>query len=160
MNDSELHPPLWRVFGAFAVAPVVAAVGVAFYTPGFYGSPLIVRVAGTFVLALVWGGYFPTLLFGMPAYFLLRKRCQPTLLNCVVVAALVASVPCALLGLLPPDYAYSDGHVTHQNGHTTIWGWLGLAEMVGSMVLLGGITGAVFWAVATNGFKRPKPTVG
>ncbi len=135
---------------AFVLAPAVAALVLACVIPLYPGLPSFHdRVWRTFLLFLLVGAYPAALLLGLPAFFALKDRVSPTPFNCAVVGAAVASVPWLLLGLLSsPDYAYSNGHVTHNNGVITMWGLIDLATFVAQIAALGFFAGLVFWAVA------------
>lgn len=157
MKDPLPSPPADRVFLAFVVAPALAAFVFACYCPLYSGLPdLADRILETFYVYLVVGAYPPSLLFGLPAYLLLRNRLRPTPLNCAIVGAIIASLPCVLIGLLlSPDYATYDGQVTNRDGHLTLAGLVHLTTVAGPIALLGSFTGVVFWAVAAAGMRRP-----
>jgi len=146
-------PPLWRVTLAFIAAPSLAAFAIACLWTGYGGLPdWWERIYRSTFLYLLFG--LPqALLFGVPAYLLLRNRVRATLLNCSLAGATIASLPWLALNLLVrgPDYAFSGGHITDQNGHKTLAGWLDLATGIGWLALAGLFGGLVFWLVAVAG---------
>jgi hypothetical protein len=85
------NPPLWRVVLAFVVAPLapVNAILALMALPALAGAEvaLIIAVAGTFLLGVVIP---PTILLGVPAYFLARHLTTLTRGLTVVAGALVA----------------------------------------------------------------------
>ncbi|MNH53285.1 hypothetical protein D3C85_1629150 [compost metagenome] len=65
---------------------------------------------------------------------------------------MIAALPWLLLGLLSsPNYAYSNGHVTHQGGHITLWGLFDLSVFTGWIGLLGAGAGVLFWLITVPG---------
>lgn len=123
------RPKAWRVLLAFSVAPGLASLALAWAQPLYAGLPdLWSRVARSTFLYAFFGAYPLTILFGLPLYFTIRGRLKPTLLNCSWAGTVTAAAPCLLLGLLfNPDYAFSNGHVTHEHGMKTLWGLAGPA---------------------------------
>ena len=161
MTDPIPPPDAERVFWAFILAPAVGAFALACYEPLYSGLPhLVDRIFQTFYVYLVVGAYPPTLIFGLPAYLILRRRIRPTALNCAIAGAIVAALPWILIGLLSlPDYATEDGHITNENGHLTLWGLYDLAKLAGPIALIGSFTGVVFWAAAAAGnVTQQRPT--
>lgn len=158
MTEARRRPPAWRIVLAFAVAPSVAALSYACLIPLYAGLPdLADRVWRTFLLYLLFGAYPSALLLGIPAFFILKNYLDPKPLNCALVGAGIASIPWLLIGLRSsPHYAYSNGHVTHDNGMITIWGLLDLATFVALIAALGFLAGLVFWAVAAAGTRTTR----
>lgn len=155
------RPPLWRILAAFAGAPFAAALLLACVQPAYDGLPSMVdRILRTFLLYLIIGACPPTVLVGLPAYLVLRKRLRPTALNCGLVGAAVASLPWLFLAIvLPgPDYAFDGGHVTVEHGQKTLWGWLDLLTAMGWLALLGAFAGLIFWVIAAAGWKGAPKT--
>jgi hypothetical protein len=118
------------------------------------------RIFRTFVIYLVIGACPPTVLVGLPAYLILRKRLRPTPLNCVLAGAGVASLPWLLLDVVLPgaDYAFDGGHITVEHGRRTLSGWLDLGTASGALALLGAFAGLVFWVIAAAGWKGSPKT--
>ena len=143
---------------AFFIAPSFTAFAIACFWTGYDGLPdWWERIYRSTFLYLLFG--LPqALLFGVPVYFLLRNRVRPTLLNCSLTGAAIASLPWLALNLLVsgPDYAFSGGHITDQNGHKTLAGWLDLATGIGWLALAGLFSGLVFWFVAAAGTNIEK----
>jgi len=80
MTDVSSHPSWWRILLAFAVVPLIASAGMASMQPGFAGLPPLERIARTTIVYAFFGAYPAVLILGIPAYFLLRPRLQPSLL--------------------------------------------------------------------------------
>jgi hypothetical protein len=156
MSFSTSSPIRWRIVAAFLLAPLIAAFALACFQPLYAGLPsLSDRILRTTLLYVLFGGYPAALVLGVPAFLILRKKLRPSALNCAVTGAVVASFPWLLLGLISnPDYAYSNGHITHQNGAKTWWGWVDLFTSVSDIAALGGLAGVVFWAIAAAGISR------
>ncbi|NZD62133.1 hypothetical protein HX900_13550 [Rhizobium sp. WYCCWR 11290] len=156
MSKPDTHlPPWWRVVAAFVLVPLLVALVLACFQPLYAGLPnLAERIRRTAIFYAFFGSYPATILFGVPAYFFLKSRVRATALNCAATGAVVAPFPWLLLGLFSnPDYAYSDGHVTHHNGMKTLWGWVDLLTGVGEFAALGAFAGLVFWCIAMAGVK-------
>lgn len=156
MEQHTIRPPVWRLAIAFVIVPAIAALAMAILQPFYAGLPdFWDRVFRTAVTNAVFGAYPIALVLGVPAYLVFRKRLRPTILNCAAVGAAVAALPWLLLGLLfSPDYAYSNGHVTHQNGHITLWGLFDLAVFTGWIGLFGAGAGVLFWLITVPGAPR------
>lgn len=148
MIDVSSYPPWWRILLAFAVVPLIASAGMASLQPGFAGLPFLERIARTTFVHAVFGAYPSVLILGVPAYLLFRRRLQPSLLNCVWVAAAVAALPWAILGFATPDEAAIEGRITVIGGVRTLWGWVYFARVALTLCLVGGIAGAIFWVIA------------
>jgi hypothetical protein len=135
------------------VAPGAAALLLALLMPGYDGLPN--PLERFWRSAQLYGGIgaYPTaLIFGVPAYFALRRHFAPKPLTCAATGAIVAALPWLVLGLISsPDYASSGGHVTHRNGAMTLRGWFELLKFVGLIGAMGIIGGWVFWAIAAAG---------
>lgn len=155
MVEPELRPPAWRVALAFLLAPAVAAFLYACLLPLYAGVPSLVdRVWRTFPFYFVFGALPATLIFGVPAFFVLKSRVKATPLNCALVGAAIAALPWLVLGLLiSPNYAYSNGHVTHDHGVITWLGFLDLSAGVAELAALGLLAGFVFWVTAASGAR-------
>lgn len=153
MEQPIVRPPFWRLALAFMIVPGAAAFAMAVQQPLYAGLPdFWDRVVRTALINAVVGAYPAALVLGVPAYLLLRRRLRPTVLNCAAVGAVIAAIPWLLLGLLlSPDYAYSSGHVTHQNGQITLWGLFDLSVFTGWIGLLGAGAGVLFWLITVPG---------
>lgn len=153
MEQRIVRPPFWRLALAFIVVPGAAALAMAIQSPLYAGLPdFWDRVFRTALMNAVFGAYPAALVLGVPAYFLFRKRLRPTVINCAAVGAVTAALPWLLLGLLSsPDYAYSNGHVTHQNGHMTLLGLIDLFVFTGWIGLFGAGAGVLFWLITVPG---------
>ena len=126
--------------------------------PAYDGLPdLLDRIWRTTTTYALFGAYPTAIVFGVPAYILLRQRLAASLFNCTWVGAAVAAFPWVILGLLSnADYAYNNGHVTHMNGAKTLWGWIEVLLLIAWMGLLGALAGSLFWFIA----KWPAPMSG
>lgn len=150
MTDGNSQPAWWRVLLAFAVVPLIASAGMASVHPLYAGLPdFLDRIARTTITYSIFGAYPSALILGVPAYFLLRRRLQPSLPSCVWVAAAVAALPWVIVGLaFPADEASIGDRVTVAGGVRTFWGWIYFARFVLNFCLIGGIAGAIFWFIA------------
>ena len=156
---SNSSPSPRRIVAAFIITPLLAAFVLACIQPLYAGlTSLPDRIFRTTMIYSFFGAYPAALVFGLPAFMFLRRRVKASILNCAFAGAIVASLPWLLLGLISnPEYAYSNGHVTHQNGAKTWAGWVDLFGFVGAIATLGAAAGMVFWIIAVadaNGRKR------
>ena len=134
-----MSPRPWRIVAAFIITPLLAAFALACIQPLYAGlTSLPDRIFRTTMIYTFFGGYPAALVIGFPAFMFLRHRVNASALNCAGAGAIVASLPWLLLGLISnPKYAYSNGHVTHQNGAKTWAGWVDLFAFVGEIAALG-----------------------
>jgi hypothetical protein len=141
-----------RVAVAFAIAPVAPELLYACFAPLYAGLPLFERIVRTAMTYVIFGGYLPTVLLGIPTFQVLRlKSVQPTALACAAVGAAVAAAPWVLLGLTSSSgFAISGGHVTYVHGMKTLWGWIEFATVVCQTIMAGALGGIVFWWVVTQ----------
>lgn len=147
-TDINRYPAPWRLFLAFAIAPIFGAVVLALLQVG--ASTSTTRLIGAIRL-LSLGAFTATALFGLPAYFVLRRVLEPSLINCALAGALVAVAPGLLLELLPVSEHFQfsvGGHATVVDGHRTPWGWELWRTNLISTVVAGIAGGAVFWVLA------------
>lgn len=152
------YPPRWRVAAAFLLVPAVAALSFAIVMPLYGGLPNMAdRIwRSAWVYALV-GAYPPAVVFGIPAYFALRRHFDPRLINCALVGAVVATMPWLFLTLAStPSQASSDNRATVINGSYTAFGWLMNAQFVGEIAIFGALAGALFWAIVAAGIGAGK----
>ena len=128
--------------------------------PAYEGLPSwwerVWRTAWMYSLA---GAYPSGLLFGVPAYFMLRRHFPAKIIGCTIVGAAVAALPWALLILFGSGLSHAsiDGKATVVNGHTTPYGWLKNAEFVLTVGFFGAVGGLVFWCVAAAGQRSELP---
>ena len=149
MKEHVIHTPLWRLALAFIVVPGAAALLMAILQPLYAGLPNYWdRVFRTALVYVVVGAYPSAIVLGVPAYFLLRNRLRPTIINCTVVGAIVASLPWFVLALFSsPDYASYGGVVTYENGGITLAGlFYGLID-IGIISIFGAAAGMLFWLI-------------
>ena len=129
------HVPVWPLIAAFAAAALVSALVGSGRTPEFLPFAIVV----TAIL---------TLIFGLPAYIVLRSRLPAAWWTPVLVGFSIGAAPVLLLiAIGTPDYASSGGTVTVQDGVRT---WAGWQEAI-AFGFMGGLPGAAggfaFWAV-------------
>jgi hypothetical protein len=148
-------PPWWRIALALAVVPLVASFEYAVFSPAYQGLPdMTERIIRTTQVVAFIGAYPPTLVLGIPLLLYLRGRIGPSLANCVMAGALVATLPWICLVLFfGPDQASTDDHVTYQNGMMTWWGFLEAVELLAEITVFGIAAGALFWLLAAAGVK-------
>jgi hypothetical protein len=121
-----------RTAWAFAIAPGATTALVA----------LVAELCdrdGTGPLVLFFGlfaAYVPTLLFGLPAYIVLRNRIKLTLIACSAVGAAVAGLPWVLAFTGFAVLQRSIGFIPIQSALTVF------------VALFGGIGGVIFWLIA------------
>ena len=160
MLSTDASPPAWRIAVAFVVAPVVAAIAVAWFDSlhGELRKP-VAQVLGTAIAYALVGAYPPTLVIAVPAFFALHRTLRATALNCVLVGAVVAAMPWLLLALLLPsgDNATINGHSARIDGRTTLWGWFVLGRFIAMVAGAGTVGGAVFWLVGMARVSRSPP---
>lgn len=151
-------PPRWRVAAAFLMVPALAALSIAIAMPLYSGLPSMTERIWKSALAYgVFGAYPPTIIFGIPAYLVLRKHFKPRLINCAFVGAFVAALPWALLALAStPDQASIDDRATVIDGSKTAFGWLMDAQALAQIALFGALGGFLFWARAIAGSGAEK----
>ena len=140
MAGDGTQPSVWRVLLAFAVAPLAAAI-------------LFTLVEGDSMRMLgstaIIGAYGPAIIFGVPAYFLLRNRVRMRLVASIIVGGLIAALPWFLLTLQPgPDQATLGDCVAVIDGKTTLCGFFQTLLWLGQIALYGAFGGLVFWICA------------
>jgi hypothetical protein len=155
MRQPVASPPFWRVLLAFAIAPGVAAIAFAVFSPLYEGMPDLRERIFLTAETTAWVVYPLAFAIGLPTYFWLRSRMRPSIINCVLVGAGVASLPWLILGVVVHGDEASVGNViTVHHGMMTLAGWAELLRLVGGIALLGGLAGAVFWLIAATGLGR------
>ena len=148
------YPPAWRVALGFVLAPAAAALLMAIVMPAYAGlTDWFERVWRTALVLSVLGAYPTAVVFGLPAYLMLRRHLSAGPLACALAGSAVAALPWALLALVGPNpsEASINGRATVLDGRTTAYGWLQNAEFVLTIGLFGAIGGLVFWVVAAAG---------
>ncbi|NJR80897.1 hypothetical protein [Sphingomonas corticis] len=152
------YPSIWRVILAFVVVPGAAALLMAIVMPAYEGiTDPLERIWRSAVAFAVFGAYPPAFIIGLPAFFMLRRHVDATIINCAATGAVVAALPWLGLALLSrPDNASIGGRSTVINGSLTAYGWLMNFYYVGQIALLGTIAGALFWFIAAAGSRAGK----
>src|SRR5690242_2779626 len=133
LTRKRAEPPIWRIVTAFLIAPGAAAFLMAILMPAYDGiNAPFERIWRSAVAFALFGAYPTTLLVGLPAFFLLRKRLAPKLINCSLAGAVVAALPWLILSLLGrPDTASIDGKATIAEGSYTAYGWITNLTFIG-----------------------------
>lgn len=149
MKEHIIRPPFWRLALAFIVVPGAAALLMAILQPLYAGlSSYWDRVFGTALVYAVVGAYPAAIVLGVPAYLLVRNRLRPTIINCAMVGAIVASLPWLVLALISsPDYASYGDSVTYENGRITVAGLFHLFIEMGQICIFGAGAGVLFWLI-------------
>lgn len=131
------------------------ALAVAIKMPAYDGiSDPLEKIWRSALLFAVVGAYPTTVILGLPAFFLLRRRFEATLLNCSLTGAVVAALPWFVLSLLSiPDNASIGGQATVLHGSLTSFGWLTNLTSIGQIALFGAGGGILFWFVAAAGWS-------
>ena len=152
------YPSIWRVILAFVVVPGAAALLMAIAMPAYEGiTDPLERIWRSAVAFAVFGAYPPAFIIGLPAFFMLRRHVNATIINCAATGAVVAALPWLVLALISrPDNASIDGRSTVIDGSLTAYGWLMNFYYVGQIALLGAIAGALFWLIAAAGSRTGK----
>jgi len=152
------YPSIWRVILAFVVVPGAAALLMAIAMPAYEGiTDPLERIWRSAVAFAVFGAYPPAFIIGLPAFFMLRRHVNATIINCAETGAVVAALPWLVLALISrPDNASIDGRSTVIDGSLTAYGWLMNFYYVGQIALLGAIAGALFWFIAAAGSRTGK----
>lgn len=88
--DTHYKPNPDRVFFAFLAAPVAAAVAFVLLQPTLWSHPEALGWTSIGAMVIAAGC---TLVFGIPAYLLLRRRARPTLFNVTLTGGLLALIP-------------------------------------------------------------------
>lgn len=158
MNDTHRardYPPAWRVGIGLIFAPALAALLMAVFIPGFEGLPPDQRFWNSALLYAIFGAYPPTLLLGIPAYFILRRHLEPTFRNCSLVGAALPVIVWGSISVLPiaAESESVAGVATIRNGHRTLYGW----ELVGQNLLLlaaVGVAAGIAFRLIVVGWRR------
>jgi hypothetical protein len=102
--DTE-NPSGLRLAAAFFVAPLAATLLFWLYLHvlgHLRGVPINSAQASAYALvAFVYFGLLPALLFGIPAYLLFRRRIMPLPYLAMATGGIVAAIPYALFFLVP-----------------------------------------------------------
>ena len=138
-------PSKLRILAAFLFAPALAALALAIVQEGYDGPRPAWELLETTLFFAGFGAYPAIILFGVPAYLILRGRIAPTLLNCVIAGAVTAALPWILYSMV----------ALAGTGGTTNYGWLGFIGIVAGFGALGGL---IFWLIASGGGTYPKTT--
>lgn len=141
-----------RIGAAFLLAPLVGSFALALIQPAYDGLPYWDRVARTTYLYALLGAYPQTLVFGVPAFFILRPRVKPSALSCGVTGALVAIVPWLLLNLMMGglNTPTAGEELPIQEKQPTWFGLVGLLTSLGWLAAAGAFAGVAFWAIAVG----------
>jgi len=143
MKTEKAPPNGGRVAAAFLVAPIFASIlmGLAFLVVGYLeGSPAAsvhsaALLIGMFSLPLA---LLTTLLFGVPAYVLLKPRVERRLVGAILTGAVTA--PIGWTGL---EIAMALEKRSVDSLPTNLW-------FIGLLAAVGAAAGIVFWWVAVG----------
>lgn len=154
-KDIQL-PPWWRLILGFAIAPLIASTTLACIISLYAGLPnFLTRVAQIAWICALFGGYPATIVFGVPAYLVLRRRVAPSVINCSLVGAIIAATPWIILVMRSKaTHAYSNNHFTVQDSVITWWGLLDFIILIAELSVLGAFTGTIFWIIIAYGLKK------
>ena len=149
---AQEYPPAWKVVAGFLVAPAIAALLLAAFMPGYDGLPPLERFWQSARLYAVVGAYPPTVVVGIPAYFMLRRQVAARIRNCVLVGATLPLVPWGLLiifGSSASEESFGNREAV-VDGVRTLYGW----ELTGAALLelaaLGAAGGLVFGLIVVG----------
>lgn len=160
VSITKPYPPTWRALLALAIVPGFAAFLMATVEPSYAGlDSQYERIWRTGVIFSLFGAYPPAVVFGLPAYFILRSKVAGTWLNCAITGAAVAGLPWLLLTLFGPaaDQASIGDRATVIDGTRTAYGWIVELQFIGLIAPYGAVAGLLFWVIAAAGSKRAKP---
>ena len=145
------YPPAWRVALAFLIAPAFGALLMAVFAAAAESFETLWRT--TLLIAAI-GAYPPAILFGIPAYFVLRRHWGANPIGCGLVGAAIAALPWLPFVLFPSAQSASvDGEATVIDGRYTAYGWLEVVEVLFFVAGLGLAAGIMFWVIAAAGFR-------
>ncbi|WP_165899621.1 hypothetical protein [Sphingomonas sp. PP-CE-1G-424] len=158
VRPERSYPPIWRIIAAFLIVPGVAALVMAIMMPAYDGiSDPLERIWRSALVFAVVGAYPATVILGLPAFLILRRRFEATLLNCSLTGAVAAALPWLILSsLITPDSASTGGRATVLHGSLTPYGWLTNLTFIGQIALFGAGGGMLFWLFAAAGWKIEK----
>lgn len=151
-----------RAIAGFFLAPLIVATAIAcivFALAAISGPGDFGRASFTSGLALLYAaavGWALALIFGVPAYLLLKRLGIVSPWATIAVAALIGALLPWLThwALLDPSASVSiNGCETVANGVTTACGY---RRMVQNMILpglVGAIAGLVFWLIYAGGWR-------
>jgi hypothetical protein len=145
------YPPAWRVALAFLIAPAFGALLMAVFAAAAVSFETLWPT--TLLIAAI-GAYPPAILFGIPAYFVLRRHWGANPIGCGLVGAAIAALPWLPFVLFPSTQSASvDGEATVIDGRYTAYGWLEIVEVLSLLAGLGLAAGIVFWVIAAAGHR-------
>jgi hypothetical protein len=138
MPDAALRPHPLRVLLAFCTAPVAAGTAFAAISTTFLPDKRWPFLDAAAFLSMIAG--YITLFIAVPAYFVVRRRVQPSLANIATAGALVGVAPALAL----------------MAGNTAVEGKLsGDAVAVFVMSVPAGLAGGLaFWFCAVKPWRR------
>jgi hypothetical protein len=151
MSHPSSRPKAWRVLLGFLLAPLMPAILFSLIASGDLS---------TVSAALIFGGYPPAIVLGVPAYLLLRNRLSPHFWLAMLAGGIIAALPWVALALLPPAASYAEvGQcVSVIDGKHTWCGFWESAKFASIVFALGALGGLVFWLCAVWRGLEPKPT--
>ena len=138
-RDERPQPTLARVMLGFVMAPLIAGFLYAIFYSARLGSTSILIFLATWVFALA-----ATIILGVPAYLVLRRRVRPRLPIVALVGGLIGAAP-ALAIVINSRYFVAG------TPPGTALDWL---KFPGEFFLFGLIGGVIFWFCTVWGDPR------
>ncbi len=151
-----------RAVAGFLLAPLIVGLGIAcivFVLAALSGSGSFGRASATSLLVLAYAvvvGWAFALIFGVPAYLLLKRLRIVSPLPTIAIAALIGALFPWLTHwlLLDPSSSISiNGCETVAHGVTTACGYRRLAQGSILPALVGAVAGLVFWLIYAGGWR-------
>ncbi|MGO4570949.1 hypothetical protein [Microvirga sp. 2TAF3] len=113
MRPSQSYLPAIRAAAGFALAPMVGVAGFGLISEGYRFIEDLLIGRSTIVSIIVIVAYVQAALLGLPAYFLLKDRVRPTILNAALAGIIVASLPWVTLSVGSFQLTASIQVITH-----------------------------------------------
>ena len=141
MAQPSPRPQAWRVLLGFLLAPLVPAIVFSLLASGDLSAVST---------AVIYGGYPPAIVLGVPAYLLLRNRLSPRVWLAMLAGGIIAALPWVALALLPPAASYAEVGpcVSVIDGKRTWCELVESAKFAAIVFALGALGGVVFWLCA------------
>ena len=143
-------PRLWRVALGFLVAPL--AGGAAISAMALADASPLSDAFSFAALAVLYGGYPPALVLGIPAYLALRRRVRPRPATLALAGGTIAILPWLWAmywpGLRAGVSSQVGNCVSEINGATTWCGHLENAKYLALIFAAGAVGGLAFWLCA------------
>jgi hypothetical protein len=136
---------------AFLIAPAFGALLMAVFAAAAESFETLWHT--TLLIAAI-GAYPPAILFGIPAYFVLRRHWGANPIGCGLAGAAIAALPWLPFVLFPSaQWASVNGEATVIDGRYTAYGWLQAFEGLSFIAGFGLAAGILFWVIAAAGYR-------